>query len=116
MFNKLQKELSPRLDAIRGSVEQAMGPSAQSIRRAIEEHNASIDKQSKELALTTGKEPTQLAHLGADAADLTPVLQKISGWIVFSAISSMNGNVGQSNYCSANQMLDVQTFSMRQSN
>merc|ERR1719491_1370354 len=41
---------------------------------------------------------------------------KCGAWLLFSAGSTMFGNVGQSNYCAANCLLDAQTFSYRQTN
>merc|ERR1719197_214243 len=45
-----------------------------------------------------------------------PPIINVTGWILFSAISTMQGNMGQANYCAANAVLDAATFSMRTSN
>lgn len=54
----------------------------------------------------------QVAHLAPDAE--TPPLQHCAGWLLFSALSSFNGNMGQSNYVAANMFMDQMTFWHRQ--
>jgi len=41
-------------------------------------------------------------------------LDKLTKWILFSAVSAMNGNVGQSNYTAGNCQLDTFTWQSRQ--
>jgi hypothetical protein len=50
----------------------------------------------------------QVANLRGDT--VTPPLQNIRGWLMFSALSTMMGNMGQSNYVAANQFMDQLTF------
>jgi|Transcript_87518 hypothetical protein len=56
--------------------------------------------------------PFELAHLTDDT--IVPPMQKVGGWLMFSALSTMLGNMGQSNYVASNQVLDVLTFYSRQ--
>lgn len=43
-----------------------------------------------------------------------PILSNMWGWLLFSAGSTMMGNMGQSNYSASNQVLDALTMTMRQ--
>merc|ERR1719162_2949998 len=81
------------------------------MKRAIEAHNAAID-----MAQDSAKDPlaVQMAHLAADAADTLPPLIHLYGWVFFSAVSSLTGNMGQTNYSAANMVLDALTFNKRQ--
>lgn len=115
MFNKLHNELQSHLTTLQNKVEAA-GPGAGNLMRAIEEHNATVEKTGQEFSKVSEELVVQMAHLTADAADWLPPLMKMHGWVLFSAISSMQGNMGQSNYCCANMCLDAQTFSMRTTN
>jgi hypothetical protein len=56
--------------------------------------------------------PLQVAHLTTDTE--SPLLQGIRGWLMFSAVSSIFGNAGQSNYCAANMVMDQLSFWTRQ--
>jgi len=55
---------------------------------------------------------TQIANVYEDS--FAPLCATLRGWLLFSAVSSMNGNMGQSNYCAANMVMDNQTFYTRQ--
>jgi|ERR1712096_371525 len=73
-------------------------------------------KQDPGIALDIwkGLEPPeiQVANLSPDAWQ--PPLDQMRGWLMFSAVSSMFGNMGQSNYVVSNQVMDALTFSARQ--
>jgi hypothetical protein len=114
MFNKLHQELQSHLNSLQTKVEAA-GPGMGNIMRAIDEHNQAIEKKMGQDA-GSDQLSIQIANLVADAAENLPIVMNLTGWVLFSAISSMNGNMGQSNYCAANQLLDQLTFSRRTTN
>jgi len=74
-------------------------------------------KQDDAVALDMwkGLEPPalQVANLTADT-DGPPLGGQMRGWLMFSAVSTMFGNMGQSNYAASNQFMDALTFSARQ--
>merc|ERR1719420_2788138 len=98
-FNKLTKELDRYIDKIVRSVQDA-GPGQAAVSRAIDQYNEALPPKPKDMA----DEPLGLALLTEDTANT--MLQGLSAWILFSAVSSMQANMGQSNYVAANLQLD----------
>jgi len=105
-LSSLDDKIEPYLDRAISNASNA-GPSHAEITYA--------EEQTETLAVAAA--PTfeiQPASVAWDAAE--PLLQKIRGWIMFSAFSNMTGNMGQSNYGAANTFLNVLTEVQRITN
>jgi hypothetical protein len=107
----LQRELGPHIARLRQTVDAA-GPGAAVVQRAIEEFNSQLE--ANELTLADELVPN-LDIFAPEDGDNT-LLMYIRSWLLFSAPTSFSGNMGQSNYCAANNLLDAQSFSTRQTN
>lgn len=115
-FYEVQQLLEPHYDALHRKVE-ACGPRRHEVELAVANHNAKIAEQrfeqkaseSQMLLYTQETNELDLCYLPED-----PVLtRRLRGWIMFSASTTMFGNVGQSNYAAANCVLDQLTFQSR---
>lgn len=104
MLSLLQEELEEKVEGIlaQASGIKVTGKALESQEKAVELFKKSLDQDYS---------LTQLAYLSSDMQD--PPLLKLSGWIMFCAISNMFGNAGQSNYCAANIFLDALAYTNR---
>jgi hypothetical protein len=59
-------------------------------------------------------DPPSLALANLTEDTVQPLMQQIGGWLMFSALSTMLGNMGQTNYVASNQFMDAMTFFTRQ--
>lgn len=97
---------------------EAVGAHSEDVKEATKYHLSRLEAEKAE-------REEEKAHNQLDFYDLSmwgfnseanmPLLQKMSSWLLFSAGSTMMGNVGQANYCAANALLDAMTFSQKQS-
>jgi len=110
-FNSLQQELAPHIGQLRDSVE-ATGPGAHVLQRAVEEYNAMLETTT--VSVSDGPINAVAEFFPPAKAD-NPLFDGARMWILFSAPTGFNGNMGQSNYSAGNLQLDAQTFSHRQS-
>jgi len=113
-LKNLEKDIGPHVNMLRESVEAA-GPGSHVLKMAIDEHNRSLDEQKSELA-AYDEYAMQLALGGDYSVEELPLIMTCRSWLLFSATSTLSGNMGQSNYCAANALLDQQTFCMRTTN
>jgi|EP00427_Karlodinium_veneficum_P043035 hypothetical protein len=111
MLDRLEKELGPHIAKLRDAVE-AQGPGSATVKAAIEDYNHDLKARTTD-AMEAYYDPMQIA-VSADTEQ--PLLMKCVQWLLFSAGTTMSGNMGQSNYAAANCVLDAMTFHMRQTN
>jgi len=113
----LERDLDPHFTKVVQAVEKN-GPSSSAIEQAIAMHNAEIDESK---AFEKQNFDYELAIMGENASqeialmnpELEPLFGKVRGWLLFSASTTMHGNMGQANYAAANGVLDAMTFSER---
>jgi len=106
MLSLLSDELSEQVESIlaQASGIKVSGKAMESQEKAVELFKATLDQDYS---------VTQLAYLSKDVQD--PPLMKLGGWILFTAVSVMFGNAGQSNYTAANIILDALGYTNRMS-
>lgn len=98
---KLEEELAPRVMGELAQRTRGIQPSARALRERAQELEGELPPEY----------PKAVAHLEKGAPE--PQLSRISSWLVFTAMSCMMGNMGQSNYTAANIMLDCLTYHSR---
>jgi|Transcript_59195 hypothetical protein len=114
-LSDLQREIGPHISNLSAKVTHE-GPGTSELKRAIDEHNEML-KRRRDLEK---EERTQIMAYSKDTSDvelyaeIEPLIHTVRGWLLFSAGSSMFGNMGQSNYVAANMQLDQMSFTMRQ--
>mmetsp|Transcript_141338 Transcript_141338/g.260468 ORF Transcript_141338/g.260468 Transcript_141338/m.260468 type:complete len:603 (-) Transcript_141338:120-1928(-) len=115
LLEKFESDLGHKISSVQSSVD-AGGPGKNAIATARAEvldafeGVKSQDKDSWELELAGVSGELALAEYQVDG---TPEFMGYWGWLQFSALSSMMGNMGQGNYCAANNLLDVMSFNAR---
>lgn len=117
MFALIQQEMAGTINNVQSEM-NAVGAHSDDVKEATLYHLGIIEAEKaeqQESKMYSNTDYYDLAMWGFSSEAQMPLIQKICGWILFSAGSTMMGNMGQANYCAANACLDAMTFSMKQS-
>lgn len=106
-------DIGPYVGKLQAGIEKAGGPSAAVIADARHElaniarrvKDSELESWDQELAAVETEAPTEHGFRSE--------IQGAWGWVFFSAMSTMTGNMGQGNYTAANSTLDTLTFRLR---
>lgn len=91
----------------------ALVPHVSSLQAATPTVAGLVQDPSRALDIWKGLEPPSLQVACLSPDDWSPPLDQMRGWLMFSAVSTMFGNMGQSNYVASNQVMDALTFNCR---
>jgi len=92
----------------------ALVPHISSLQAATPTVHGATQDPSIALDIWKGLDPPEFQVSGLSEDSWQPPLDQMRGWLMFSAVSTMFGNMGQSNYAASNQVQDALTFSSRQ--
>jgi len=119
-IKQFEKEMKPHGNRLDQVVAQAMDSpdDASQFRRFwqqfLEEEKSYYDWANERSGPPKGTGQVKPDPEKPEAPDNTLVADSLQRWVLFSAMSTMTGNIGQSNYTAGNGMLDGYTFQQRQ--
>lgn len=115
LFAQIQREMDGHIGSVQAQMRE-VGAHSEDVKEATLYHIDRLEAEKaerEEVNYYNNSDYYDLAMWGFSSEAQMPLLQKMSSWILFSAGSTMMGNVGQANYCAANACLDAMTFSMK---
>jgi len=117
IFAMVQRDMDSHISNVQAQM-AAVGAHSEDVKEATLFHLERLEAEKnerEEAKQWSNMDHYDLAMWGFSSEAQMTLLQKLSSWILFSAGSTMFGNVGQANYCAANAWLDAMTFSQKQS-